>query len=86
MMAVPERVKNYFLKKAKLGIVLTYRELMRYCKKNNISCRESELRHLRREWKFLAIFSAPKKVPQYMGMALPRYMGSRFTFAPLEVF
>jgi hypothetical protein len=72
-MVVPERVKDYFLKKAKLGIVLSAKELLKYCKKNGLKCNEPELKSLRREWKFLAIFNKPKKVSAYMGQALPRY-------------
>jgi hypothetical protein len=72
-MAIPDKVRDYFLKKARVGIVLNSKELLKYCKLNGISCREDELRTLRREWKFLAIFSAPKKITHWMGMALPRY-------------
>ena len=68
-----EKVREHFLKKARNGIVLTYQDLAAYCRKRKVKFSARRLRDMRRTWKFVAIFSKPRKPPHYMGMAVHRY-------------
>ena len=66
-------VKKFFFARARRGLVPTLADLSLFCARKGIEAESAHLRSLRQKWKFLAVYTRPKRVPSYMGMAVQRY-------------
>ena len=71
-----ERVQNYFLSRVKKGVLLSHQNLLDFVKVRKIelsSKQKKKLPYLRRKWKYVAMFTRPrKKAPAYMSLAYPK--------------
>jgi hypothetical protein len=65
--------ERHFLRHARKGVTLSAQQLAAYCVRRRLPYSMDKLRHLRRRWKFTAIYSRKTKVPHYMSMAIARY-------------
>jgi hypothetical protein len=68
-----EKVEKHFLSQARKGIILNLKDLKTYCSKRRLSFSVDKLKHLRRKWKFTAIFSRTRNPTQYFSQAIMRY-------------
>jgi hypothetical protein len=68
-----EKVEKYFLSQARKGIILSLKELKTFCSKRGLSFSAAKMRHLRRRWKFTAIYSRTRKPTQYFSQAIMKY-------------
>jgi hypothetical protein len=69
-------IERYFYSKASLGQVPSHADLLLFAKKNKIlvdAALSHRLRKLRHRWKFIAVFSKPKKISNYMGFSVAKY-------------
>ena len=71
-----EKVQTYFLSRVKKGVLLSHQNLIDFVKSRKIeltSKQKKKLPYLRRKWKYIAMFTRPrKKVPAYMSLAYPK--------------
>jgi hypothetical protein len=71
-----KKIEQYFHAKARVGIIPSHSELVDFAARKGIpldSKLSRSLRQMRHRWKFVAVFSKPKKISHYMGFMVPRY-------------
>jgi len=68
-----EKVKTHFLSNLETGVVLTFKQLKSFCKKQKLKVGDTPLRRIRRLWKFTGIFDTIKRKPRYMSASILKY-------------
>jgi hypothetical protein len=68
-----ERVERHFLARCKRGLKPTVPEMRDYCRKNGLAVSERVLRRLKYRFRFVAIYTRPKKTNHFMQFAIAKY-------------
>jgi hypothetical protein len=67
-----KKLENYYFKHAKKGIVLTFKELRKFCSAKGLRIKKSSITSLRYKFKELAIFSRYRNRHHYMGSSIEK--------------